>query len=191
MPEQLRPDVDAISQQGAPGGFEMVLASAAFRTISDHIPGHELRTMAAALVQRPGPALTPVIDLARQLVPIALGSDGQRTSRDRRFADPAWHTNPLLRRIARRVSRILSSGRAHRGRCRGGLAHQGARQAVGRQSVGCCGTDQQPGSASVVVEVCDRHGWPELAAWSAAACDRHGCASATSGDGRHHGVLNR
>jgi polyhydroxyalkanoate synthase len=100
VPEQLRPDVDAISQQGAPGGFEMVLASAAFRTISDHIPGHELRTMAAALVQRPGPALTPVIDLARQLVPIALGSDGQRTSRDRRFADPAWHTNPLLRRIA-------------------------------------------------------------------------------------------
>src|SRR6476659_8869091 len=78
----------------------MVLASAAFRTISDHIPGHELRTMAAALVQRPGPALTPVIDLVRQLVPIVLGSDGLRTSRDRRFADPAWHTNPLLRRIA-------------------------------------------------------------------------------------------
>ena len=65
MPEHVRPDVDAISQQGAPGGFELVLASAAFRTISDHIPGHELRTMAAALVQHPGPALTPVIDLVR------------------------------------------------------------------------------------------------------------------------------
>ena len=100
MPEHVRPDVDALSQQGAPGGFELVLASAAFRTISDHIPGHELRTMAEALVQHPGPALTPVIDLARQLVPIVLGSDGQRTSRDRRFADPAWRTNPLLRRIA-------------------------------------------------------------------------------------------
>jgi polyhydroxyalkanoate synthase subunit PhaC len=100
MPEHVRPDVDAISQQGAPGGFELVLASAAFRTISDHIPGHELRTMAAALAQHPGPALTPVIDLVRQLVAIVLGSDGQRTSRDRRFADPAWRTNPLLRRIA-------------------------------------------------------------------------------------------
>jgi polyhydroxyalkanoate synthase subunit PhaC len=100
MSEHARPDVDAISQQGAPGGFELVLASAAFRTISDHIPGHELRAMAAALVQHPGPALTPVIDLARQLVPIVLGSDGQPTSRDRRFADPAWRTNPLLRRIA-------------------------------------------------------------------------------------------
>ena len=62
MPEHVRLDVDAISQQGAPAGFELVLASAAFRTISDHIPGHELRTMAAALVQHPGPALRPVID---------------------------------------------------------------------------------------------------------------------------------
>src|SRR3954452_23647467 len=100
MPENVGPDVDAISQQGAPGGFELVLASAAFRNISDRIPAHELRTMAAALVQHPGPALTPVMDLARQLVPIALGSDGARTSRDRRFAAPAWRTNPLLRRIA-------------------------------------------------------------------------------------------
>src|SRR5882757_9989187 len=99
MPEHVRPDIDAISQQGAPAGFELVLASAAFRTISDHIPGHELRTLAAALVQHPGPALRPVVDLVRQLVPIVLGSDGQGTSRDRRFADPAWHTNPLLRRI--------------------------------------------------------------------------------------------
>jgi polyhydroxyalkanoate synthase len=56
--------------------------------------------MAAALVQHPGPALRPVVDLVRQLVPIVLGSDGQGMSRDRRFADAAWHTNPLLRRIA-------------------------------------------------------------------------------------------
>ena len=103
MPERVRPDVffpDAISQQGAPAGFELVLASAAFRTISDHIPSHELLTMAAALAQHPRPAVTPVIDLGRQLVSIVLGSDSQRMSRDRRFADSAWRANPLLRRIA-------------------------------------------------------------------------------------------
>ena len=111
MPENVDPDVDAISQQGAPGGFELVLASAAFRTISDHIPGHELRTMAAALVQHPGPAFTPVIDLVRQLVPIVLGSDGQRTSHDRRFADPASGPAFLIRDSAQLELDGVSTGK--------------------------------------------------------------------------------
>ena len=90
-----------------------------------------------------------------------LGSDGQRTSRDRRFADPAWRTNPLLRRIAlgylascQAVERIVADAEVD--------GAPRARQAIGRQSVGCCGADQQPGPASVVVAARDRHGRAEL-----------------------------
>jgi len=182
MSEHVPPDVDVISQQGAPGGFELVLASAAFRTISDHIPGHELRTMAAALVQHPGPTLTPVIDLARQLVPIVLGSDGQRTSRDRRFADPAWRTNPLLRRIA---LGYLASCQAVERIVAGAEVDWRTKERVKLLA------DNLLAAASVGGAARDRHGGAELAARSAAACHRHGCASATSGDGRHYGVLNR
>ena len=104
MSEHVGPDVDAISQQGAPGGFELVLASAAFRTISDHIPGHELRTMAAALVQHPGPAFTPVIDLVRQLVPCWAATASARRAID---------ASPIRRGAPTRCSGGSPSGISH------------------------------------------------------------------------------
>ena len=191
MPERVRPDVDAISQQGAPAGFELVLASAAFRTISDHIPGHELRTMAAALVQHPGPALTPVIDLVRQLVPIVLGSDGQRTSRDRRFADPAWRTNPLLRRIAlgylascQAVERIVADAEVD------WRTKERVKLLADNLLAAAAPTNNPVLHPLSWQRAIDTGGRSWLRGLQQLVIDM-GCASATSRDGRHHGVLNR
>ena len=62
-----------------------------------------------ALAGKPGPTLGRVSALAGELTRIARGTSSVAPAkRDRRFADPAWTENPVLRRI---VAAYLAAGR--------------------------------------------------------------------------------
>ncbi len=56
--------------------------------------------LAGALARRPRPVVGRAGALAGELARIAVGtSDVAPSSRDRRFTDPAWTQNPVLRRV--------------------------------------------------------------------------------------------
>ena len=62
-------------------------------------PGLSGLRLARALAQRPRVLATRAGELAREMGRIAIGtSRSAPAKRDRRFADPAWTGNPLLRR---------------------------------------------------------------------------------------------
>lgn len=83
----------------AGGGFDAVLASAMLH--SARIPATTAARVAGAIVRTPGPAIRQLgRGLVRQLA-VGLGRDQDGLpDLDRRFADPAWHGNPVLRRLA-------------------------------------------------------------------------------------------
>jgi polyhydroxyalkanoate synthase len=63
------------------------------------IPGPVLATWAGALARHPRTTARRTLALAAEIGKIVAGaSDAAPSSRDRRFADPAWSGNPLLRR---------------------------------------------------------------------------------------------
>jgi len=63
------------------------------------VPGPVLATWAGALARHPRTTARRTLALAAELGKIVAGAtDAAPSSRDRRFADPAWSGNPLLRR---------------------------------------------------------------------------------------------
>jgi polyhydroxyalkanoate synthase len=81
-------------------GLDMVLVDAARGPLRRLIPpaGTTLR-MASALVRQPAQVARRTGELARELGRITVGSsDLAPGKKDKRFADPAWTGNPLLRR---------------------------------------------------------------------------------------------
>jgi len=63
------------------------------------LPGRELGSWLVALARRPRSTTDRLLELVQELAAIALGrAERGPSSRDRRFADPAWTTNPFLRR---------------------------------------------------------------------------------------------
>jgi polyhydroxyalkanoate synthase len=81
-------------------GLDMLLVDAARGPIRRMIPplGTTLR-FGSALARRPGTVARRAGDLARELAAVAAGrSELAPGKKDRRFADPAWTGNPLLRR---------------------------------------------------------------------------------------------
>jgi polyhydroxyalkanoate synthase len=94
-----QPDVPDAAAEGALG-LDMVLVDAARGPLRRLVPpaGTALR-FGAALAQRPGTVARRTGELARELGLITLGrSELEPGRKDKRFADPAWAGNPLLRR---------------------------------------------------------------------------------------------
>jgi polyhydroxyalkanoate synthase len=79
--------------------LDLLLTDAATGMLRRMNPGGSGLRLAAALASRPGLVAGRGRQLAGELARIAVGrSQVQPSRRDRRFADPAWTGNPLLRR---------------------------------------------------------------------------------------------
>jgi class II poly(R)-hydroxyalkanoic acid synthase len=80
--------------------LDFMLTAAATGPLRRFLPNSSWVRMATNLAARPGTATRRATDLAGELGRIAVGHSGRAPSkRDRRFADPAWTHNPLLRRL--------------------------------------------------------------------------------------------
>jgi polyhydroxyalkanoate synthase len=80
--------------------LDLLLTSAAAGPFRRFLPNASWARMAAGLAARPRTVGGRAADLVGEIGRIALGqSDRAPSRRDRRFADPAWTHNPVLRRI--------------------------------------------------------------------------------------------
>jgi polyhydroxyalkanoate synthase subunit PhaC len=88
-------------QQGpAAAALDVLLAEAAVGGPPRFVPLGVAGKTAAALARRPGRAARRTAGLAQELGRIAAGrSERAPATRDRRFADPAWQSNWLFRRV--------------------------------------------------------------------------------------------
>ena len=83
----------------AAGALDLLLSDAALGTLRRFRPDAATRRLAVALARRPRTVARQARLLAAELGQIAAGNSTiAAPPRDRRFADPAWHDNPLLRR---------------------------------------------------------------------------------------------
>jgi polyhydroxyalkanoate synthase len=83
----------------AAGGLDLLLTDAALGMVRRLRPDSSLLRLAAGLARRPGFVARQAVLLGTELGLIAAGRSGTAASpRDRRFSDPAWKDNPVLRR---------------------------------------------------------------------------------------------
>ena len=83
----------------AAGGLDLLLTDAALGMLRHLRPDSSLLRLAAGLARRPQLAGRQAAQLGAELGRIAAGRSGLAADpRDRRFSDPAWKDNPLLRR---------------------------------------------------------------------------------------------
>ncbi len=95
---------------GAP--LDLLLGDAALGPRRRLVPGPAGVRFAAALARRPAVVTKRATDLAGELVRVGLGRSTVEPKRqDRRFADPAWSTNPVLKRL---VQGYLATGETAR-----------------------------------------------------------------------------
>ena len=99
-------NADEATESAAP--LDMLLADGAFGPLHRLLPSGPGLRMATDLVRRPRTVFRRGRDLGGELGQILLGrSTLAAAKRDRRFADEAWRTNPVLRRI---VQAYLAAG---------------------------------------------------------------------------------
>ena len=90
----------AAAAPDAAGALDMVLTQAALGPARRFFPGRSALRFAWALAGRPGLAASRAGGLAAELARVAGGSSAVAPgARDRRFADPAWSGNAVLRRV--------------------------------------------------------------------------------------------
>jgi polyhydroxyalkanoate synthase len=95
--------------EAAAGSLDMLLTDAALGTGRMLRPDLSTLAFLTAPAGRPGPTLGRAKALAGELARITRGrSEIAPSKRDRRFADPAWAGNPVLRRV---VQAYLAAGR--------------------------------------------------------------------------------
>ena len=83
----------------AAGGLDLLLTDAALGVVRRLRPDSSVLRLAAGLARRPRLVGRQASRLGRELARIAVGRSAITAApRDRRFADPAWAGNPLLRR---------------------------------------------------------------------------------------------
>jgi polyhydroxyalkanoate synthase len=93
----------------AAAALDLLLAVAALGPPRRFLPGGAGVRFAAGLARRPHRLARRTGSLAAELVRVGAGSSTLAPpARDRRFADPAWTSNPLLRRL---VQGYLAAGR--------------------------------------------------------------------------------
>jgi len=84
----------------AAGSLDLLLADAALGPGRRFVPGMAMARFAARLAARPQLLAGRLAGLGRDLGQIAAGrSDLTVSAKDRRFADPAWASNPVLHRV--------------------------------------------------------------------------------------------
>ncbi len=82
------------------GALDMILTQAALGPVRRFLPGRSALKFAWALAGQPGLGAARAGGLAAELVRVAGGGSALAPgAKDRRFADPAWSGNPLLRRV--------------------------------------------------------------------------------------------
>jgi poly[(R)-3-hydroxyalkanoate] polymerase subunit PhaC len=92
--------------------LDMLLSDGALGPLRRLLPGGPGARLAAQLVLRPGTLARRARDLTGELAQVAIGrSTAAPGKRDRRFTDPAWQTNPVLRRV---LQGYLAAGGAAR-----------------------------------------------------------------------------
>jgi polyhydroxyalkanoate synthase subunit PhaC len=90
--------------------LDLLLAAAALGPLRRFLPGRAGVRLAAGLARRPHRLARQAAWLAGELARVGLGSSTLAPpARDRRFADPAWTSNPLLRRL---VQAYLATGQS-------------------------------------------------------------------------------
>lgn len=88
--------------------LDSLLVQAAQGPYRRFVPGASAAKFAGRLLRHPRRTGARVVDLARELGRIGVGASTTTPSkRDRRFTDPAWAANPLLRRL---VQAYLAGG---------------------------------------------------------------------------------
>ncbi|MDP9428467.1 MAG: alpha/beta fold hydrolase [Actinomycetota bacterium] len=93
---------------GAAAPLDLLLTQAALGPVRRLSPGKPGLKFLAGLARRPDKVAARARSLAGQLAQIAAGTcDLAPSSRDKRFADPAWKENPVLRRL---VQAYLATG---------------------------------------------------------------------------------
>ncbi|HET6750498.1 MAG TPA: alpha/beta fold hydrolase [Actinomycetes bacterium] len=93
----------------AAAALDLLLAVAALGPLRRFLPGGAGVRFTAGLARRPHRLARRAGSLAAELVRVGAGSSTLAPpARDRRFADPAWTSNPLLRRL---VQGYLAAGR--------------------------------------------------------------------------------
>jgi polyhydroxyalkanoate synthase subunit PhaC len=101
---RVSPDADAAA------ALDLLLAAAALGPLRRALPGGGAFRLAARLARQPRTVARRASRLAGELARVGLGRSTLTPSpRDRRFADPAWTSNPLLRRL---VQAYLAAGGA-------------------------------------------------------------------------------
>jgi polyhydroxyalkanoate synthase len=94
----------------AAGGLDLLLTDAALGAARRLRPDGSVLRLAAALARRPRLLGRQAAQLGTELGQIAAGRSAVAASpRDRRFADPAWQDNPLLKRS---VQAYLAAGKS-------------------------------------------------------------------------------
>jgi polyhydroxyalkanoate synthase len=99
---------EELADQAAP--LDALLVDAALGTFRRFVPDASAARLAVSLVQRPRTTARRLRDLAAEFARIGAGtSELAPAKKDRRFTDPAWMTNPALRRA---VQAYLAAGQA-------------------------------------------------------------------------------
>jgi polyhydroxyalkanoate synthase len=109
-PADTRPAATAAATQAADAAaaLDLLLAAAALGPLRRFVPGRAGIRFAAGLARRPHELARQASWLAAELARVGLGSSTLApAARDRRFTDPAWTSNPLLRRL---VQAYLAAG---------------------------------------------------------------------------------
>jgi polyhydroxyalkanoate synthase subunit PhaC len=92
---------DAADIADAASALDLLLSDAALGVARRFVPSSSTLRFALGLARRPGTVARRGASLARELASIAAGRSAIAPGRkDRRFADPAWSSNPLLARTA-------------------------------------------------------------------------------------------
>jgi polyhydroxyalkanoate synthase subunit PhaC len=93
--------------------LDVLLADAALGSYRRFIPGMAGVKLSVGLLRRPRVLPRRGLGLAAELGRITMGtSQVQPSPRDRRFADPAWKENPLLRRLAQAYIAVSTTAEA-------------------------------------------------------------------------------
>ncbi len=110
QPPDTRPSAvtSATAAADAATALDLLLAAAALGPLRRLMPGTTGIRFAGSLARRPHQLARHAASLAGELARVGLGSSTLAPSvRDRRFSDPAWTSNPLLRRL---VQAYLAGG---------------------------------------------------------------------------------
>ena len=92
--------IEPAAADAAAAPLDLLLTDAALGALNRVNPGGSGLRLAAALAARPRLVAGRTQNLLGEMARIAAGtSQMQPSRRDRRFADPGWAGNPLLRRV--------------------------------------------------------------------------------------------